>query len=177
MRGPPTYRDRVTTTQDAPLSIDPPALSTPVMPTVMPTVTPTAPPWRLLASARAQDVTGPAAVAAASLITAVGVGFDVPGDPSLGTGTGVAVVIAAIVATGAVRLRALATAAVLPPLLVAAAALALAVLGGRNEGSRELVLDVGTTLALSAPLVFAATAAGLGVVLVRVVQHLSQRRR
>lgn len=129
-----------------------------------------------MARARVQGLTGPAAVSLATLITAVGVAFDVPGDPSLGAGTGVAVVLAALAATVVVRLRSLATAAVLPPLLVAGAALALALLGGQNTGQRELVLDVGTTLALSAPLVFAATAAGLAVVLVRVVRHLSQRR-
>ena len=113
----------------------------------------------------------------AAAITAVGVAFDGVGDPSLGTGTGVAVMLAALVATGVVRFGSLATAAVLSPLLVAAAALTLAVLGGQNEGSRELVLDVGTTVALSAPLIFGATAAGLVVAAVRVARHVSQRPR
>ena len=83
--------------------------------------------------------------------------------------------LAALVAAIALPLRSLATAVVLPPLLVAAAALTLAVLGGQNEGSRELVLDVGTTLALSAPLVFGATAAGLLVSGARIGRHLSRR--
>ena len=107
----------------------------------------------------------------------MGAAVDAAGDPGLGNGTGVAVVLAALAATGVVRFRSLATAALLPPLLVAAAALGLALLSGRNEGSRELGLDVGTTLALSAPFIFGATVAGLLVVAVRVTLHVSRRRR
>ena len=161
----------MTTTEAAPLSIHSPALPTPETPSANP---PAAPPG-LLARVRTYGLTGPAAVAVAAAMTAVGVAFDWVGDPSLGTGTGVAVMLAALVATGVVRLGSLATAAVLSPLLVTAAALTLAVLGGQNEGSRELVLDVGTTLALSAPLIFGATAAGLVVVAVRVGWHVSRR--
>lgn len=168
-----TYREGVTTTEAAPLSIDSPTLTTPAPSPAPSPATATG----LLARARIHGLTGPSAVAVAALITAGGVAVDVLGDPSVGTGTAVAVVLAVLVATAASPLRSLATAAVLPPLLVAAAALALAVVGGQNEGSRELVLDVGTTLALSAPLVFGATAAGLIVVVVRVGLHAAQRRR
>jgi hypothetical protein len=64
---------------------------------------------------------------------------------------------------------------VLPPLLVAAATTLIARFGGRNRGMRELGLDVGTTLALSAPLLFGASALALIVVVVRVVRRLATR--
>lgn len=161
-----TYRGGVTTTEAAALSIE----------SLRPPPAPTPGPRERLATLLGQRVSGPAAVAVASLITAAGVAVDLPGDPSLALGTEVAVVLGGLVATCVVRLRSLATPAVLPPLLVTAASLTLAVLGGRNDGSREIVLDLGTTLALSAPLVFGATAACLAVVLVRVGRHLLQRR-
>ena len=107
------------------------------------------------------DLSGPGVVALGVLLASVGVSVDLVGQPALGMGTGIAVVLFAIVGPAVVRYGSLLTAAVLPPLFVAAAAGALARLGGQNSSSREVALDVGTTLALSAPLVFGATAVGL----------------
>ena len=133
--------------------------------------------WRFVTSrVGTAGLTGPAIVALSVLSTAVGVVVDLMGEPALGAGTGVAVVFCAVAGPAVVRSGSLATTAVLPPLLFAAAATALARLGGQNSGLREVVLDVGTTLALSAPLVFGATAAGLLVVLVRVGRRIVRRR-
>lgn len=129
----------------------------------------------LVARARAEGVTGPAVVAVSAALVALGAGLDLRRDATLGLGTGLAVMLAALAAPAVVRFRSLATAAVLPPLLVAGAAVVIGRLGGQDRGTRELVLDVGTTLALSAPLVFAATAAAVLVVLVRVGRRVLGR--
>lgn len=129
----------------------------------------------LVARARADGVTGPAVVAISLGLVAAGVALDLRRDATLGLGTGLAVVLAALGAPAVVRFRSLPTAAVLPPLLVAGAAAAIGRLGGQDQGTRELVLDVGTTLALSAPLLFGATVATLLVVLGRVALRLARR--
>lgn len=129
----------------------------------------------LVARARAEGATGPAVVAMSAALVALGAGLDLRRDATLGLGTGLAVMLAALAAPAVVRFRSLATAAVLPPLLVAGAAVVIGRLGGQDRGTRELVLDVGTTLALSAPLVFAATAAAVLVVLVRVGRRVLGR--
>ena len=94
-------------------------------------------------------------VALSVALVACGVALDLRRDATLGLGTGVAFVLAALAGPAVVRFRSLATALVLQPLLFCGAAAALARLGGQNRGSREVALDVGTTLALSAPLLFA----------------------
>jgi hypothetical protein len=129
----------------------------------------------LLARARAEGVTGPAVVVLAAALVAGGAALDLRRDATLGLGTDLAVVLAALVAPAVVRVRSLATAVVLPPLLVAGAATMIARLGGQDRGTRELVLDVGTTLALAAPLVFAATAVAVLVMLVRVGRRVLRR--
>ncbi len=139
-------------------------------------VTAPAPPTPgLLARARTEGVTGPAVVALSAALVCAGALLDLRGDPTLGLGTGIAVALTSLAAPVVVRFRSLATVAVLPPLLFAAAATLVARLGGRNRGLRELGLDVGTTLALSAPLLFGVTALTLVVVLVRVVRRLTAR--
>jgi hypothetical protein len=122
-----------------------------------------------------QGLTGPGATVLAVLVVIPGVLLDLARDGSFGLASSVLFVLAALAAALTVRVRALATAAVLPPLLFAGAVTALAYLSGNNEGTRELVLDVGTTLAVSAPLLFGGTAAALAVVLGRVVVHLTRR--
>lgn len=139
---------------------------------------PAGPMTGLLASLRALSttgLTGPGATVLAVLVITPGVLLDLARDGSFGLASSVLFVLAAVAAALSVRVRALATAAVLPPLLFAGAVSALARLSGNNEGTRELVLDVGTTLAVSAPLLFGGTAAALAVVLGRVVIHLSRR--
>ncbi len=182
----PTYRGRVTMTTgtageprlavDAPhteaptASTQPPAAEAPFVVTAPPPPLP-----GLLARARADGLTGPAVVALSVLLVALGAAADLRGDPAPGLGTAAALLLAAAGAPAVVRFRSLATAAVLPPLLLTGAAAGLAWAGGRTRGLRELVLDVGTVLALSAPLLFAATALGLVVVLARVARRLRTR--
>lgn len=131
----------------------------------------------LLGRARAEGVTGPAVVALAAVLLAAGVALDLRRDATLGLGTGVALVLVALAGPAVVRYRSLATAAVLPPLMFVVAAAAIAKLGGHDRGSREAVLDVGTTLALSAPLLFGVTALAVLVVVARVVGRVVARRR
>ena len=129
----------------------------------------------VIARARREGVTGPAVVAAAALLVALGAAVDLQRDRTLGAGTTVALLLAALAAPAVVRFRSLPTALVLPPLLVAAAATGIAELGGQDRGRRELVLDVGTTLALHAPTVFAAAALSVLVLLVRVGVRVARR--
>jgi hypothetical protein len=130
----------------------------------------------LWSRARTDGVTGPAVVALSVVLVACGVALDLRRDANLGLGTEVAFVLAALAGPAVVRFRSLVTALVLQPLLFCLAAAALARLGGQNRGSREVALDVGTTLALSAPLLFAGMSAALVVALVRVGRHLAARR-
>ena len=130
----------------------------------------------LWSRARTDGVTGPAVVALSLVLVACGVALDLRRDATLGLGTGVAFVLAALAGPAFVRFRSLVTALVLQPLLFCGAAAALARLGGQNRGSREVLLDVGTTLALSAPLLFAGMSAALVVALARVGRHLAARR-
>jgi hypothetical protein len=156
--------DRTSTTE-APSSLAPTVVTAP--PPAVP---------GLVARALADGVTGPAVVLLAVLLVACGVALDLRRDATLGLGTGIAFVLAAVAAPAVVRFRSLLTAAVLPPLLFCGAVAALARLGGQNKGSREVVLDIGTTLALSAPLLFGGTAAALVVVLVRIGRRIAARR-
>lgn len=179
----PTYRGRVTITtgtDGTPLlevesepttrSTQPPAAGAPFVVTAPAASTP-----GLVARARTDGVTGPAVALLSALLVLGGALLDLRRDATPGLGTGLAVAIVAIAAPAVVRFRSLLTAAVLPPLLVTAATALIARLSGNNRGLRELVLDVGTTLALSAPLLFGATALALLVVLVRLVRRLVTR--
>lgn len=130
----------------------------------------------LLSRARTDGVTGPAVVALSVVLVACGVALDLRRDATLGLGTGVAFMLAALAGPAVVRFRSLTTALVLQPLLFCGAAAAIARLGGQNRGSREVALDVGTTLALSAPLLFAGVTAALMVAVVRVGRRLAARR-
>lgn len=182
-RGRSTYRGRVTITtgtdgtprlevesEPTTRSTQPPAAEAPFVVTAPAPVTP-----GLVSRARTDGVTGPAVVAIAGLLVLGGALLDLRRDATPGLGTGLAVALVAIGAPAVVRFRSLMTAVVLPPLLVAAATALISRLGGSTRGSRELVLDVGTTLALSAPLLFGATALAVLVALVRVVRRLATR--
>ena len=162
-------------TQDAASSLLTTTTDAPAATSVVVTTPPPATPG-LIGRARAEGATGPAVVAASALLVAGGVLLDLNRDATLGLGTGLAFVLAALAAPAVVRFRSLPTAAVLPPLLFVAGAAAIARLSGQNRGNREVVLDVATTLALSAPLLFCGAAAALLVVLVRVGRHLAARR-
>ena len=123
---------------------------------------------------RAQSLTAPGGVLLALVVLAPGVLLDAATDATLGRPTIAAFLLAVLACALTVRRKALATAAVLPPVLFAGAVTSLAWLSGQNRGVRQLVLDAGTTLALSAPAVFGGTALVLLVVLARVVRGLTR---
>lgn len=112
----------------------------------------------------------------AVLLISPGVLLDLVTDGTFGAPSTVAFLLASTAAALVVRRRALATAAVLPPLLFAAAITTLAWFNGTNAGLRETVLDAGTTLALTAPTLFAGTALVLLVVLGRLLWGLARHR-
>jgi len=171
--------DRVTTTTDGAETAVAIVTATTEAPATMAETVVTAPPLAtpgLLSRARTEGVPGPAVVAMSAVLVACGVALDLRRDAALGLGTGIAFVLAALAGPAVVRFRSLVTALVLQPLLFCGAAAALARLGGQNRGSREVALDVGTTLALSAPLLFAGMSAALVVALVRVGRLLAARR-
>ena len=131
----------------------------------------------LIGRARSGGVTGPAVVALSGLLVAVGVALDLRGDPSLSWGVGVTYLLTAATAPVVVRFRSLLTTVALPPLTFVAAVAALARFGGLDKGSRALVLDVGTTLALSAPLLLAGFAMSVLVAVGRLIRHIHRLRQ
>jgi len=128
-----------------------------------------------LQSLSTRRLTAPGGIALAVLVVAPGVLLDLAFGGTFGAASSVTFVAACVAAPLAVRRRALATAAVLPPLLFVAAVAILAGLSGNNDGNRELVLDIGTTLAISAPVLFGGTVAALAVVLGRLLVPLLRR--
>jgi hypothetical protein len=104
-----------------------------------------------------------------------GVLLDVARDGSFGLPSTVLLLLVAVGAPLVLRPRSLASGIVLPPLVFAATAAAIAWRSGLNQGSRQIGLDAGTTLALHAPVAFAATAVAVLVVLGRVAVRLVRR--
>ncbi len=120
-------------------------------------------------------LTGVGVAVLAVLVLAPGVAVDLVVGGSFGLASAVFFVLASLAGALAARPAALASAAVLPPLLFTGAVTTLAWRSGDNAGTRELGLDVGTTLALSAPLLFVTTAATVAVVLARAAVRLARR--
>ena len=104
-----------------------------------------------------------------------GVLLDVARDGSFGLPSTVLLLLVAVGTPLVLRPRSLASGVVLPPLVFAATAAAIAWRSGLNQGSRQIGLDAGTTLALQAPVAFAATAIALLVVITRVAVRLVRR--
>jgi len=129
----------------------------------------------LVRALRAQSLTAPGGVAVALLVLLPGLLIDALTDQSFGRPTAVSALLAGAACALSVRRRALGTAAALPPLLCAASVGFLAWSSGRNRGTRQLLLDSATTLALSAPAVFAATVLTLVLVLGRLAWSLVPR--
>jgi hypothetical protein len=107
------------------------------------------------------------------------VGLGAIGDLALGDGLGVGFtttfLIGCLLVTAMLRTRALAVALVLPPLLFSGGYALETKSSGQTSGRREMALDVATSLALHAPVLFLGTAVAVAVVLVRVVVHLFRR--
>jgi len=113
------------------------------------------------------------------VLGALVVGLGATGDLALGHGLGVGFsstfLLACVLVAGALRTRALAIAGVLPPLLFAGGYALETTTSGHTAGTREMGLDVATSLALHAPVLFIGTAVAVAVVLVRVAVHLVRR--
>lgn len=182
--GSAPYRCRVTATTEAAGDLPGVSAASPVLEpasVATPSTTTAAPPgamarlvWRTL-DLRGQGLTAPGGILLAVVLVVPGVAVDWVLGGSFGAASSVAFVLASVAAAAAVRVRAMATAAVLPPLLFAGALTILAWVSGANDGAREMVLDVGTTLAVSAPTLFLGTAAAMAVVVGRLVVRLVRR--
>ncbi|MGZ4589673.1 MAG: DUF6542 domain-containing protein [Actinomycetes bacterium] len=120
-------------------------------------------------------LTGLGGVLLGTLVVGLGALLDAALGGSLGLGFRVTFVLGCVLVAMAVRIRALATAAVLPPLLFAGSAYFETRRAGLTHGYREAALDAATTLALSAPVLYLGTAVALAIVLVRLVVHAVRR--
>jgi hypothetical protein len=117
----------------------------------------------------------PAVLAVAALVLLPGVVLDLARDGTFGLPSAVFFVLGAAGVPLLLRARSLAVGAVLPPLLFAGAATTIAWRSGLNQGTRQIGLDVGTTMAVNAPLLFAGTAVAVAVVAGRLVVRLARR--
>jgi len=117
----------------------------------------------------------PAVLGAAALVLLPGVVLDLARDGTFGPPSAVSFVLATASVPLLLRARSLVVGAVLPPLLFVGAATAIAWRSGLNQGTRQVGLDVGTTMAVNAPLLFAGTALAVAVVAGRLVVRLVRR--
>jgi len=129
----------------------------------------------LVRAVRGQALTAPGGVLVALLVLFPGVLVDAVTDQAFGRPSTISALLAGAAGALTVRRSALGTAAALPPLLCAASIGLLAWVSGQNQGTRQLMLDSATTLALSAPAVFAATVLTLVLVLGRLAWSLVAR--
>jgi len=109
------------------------------------------------------------------LVVGVGAVVDLGLGGGLGAGFTATFLLGCTLVAIALRTRALAVAVVLPPLLFAGGYVLETKNRGQTSGRREMALDVATSLALHAPVLFVGTALALAVVLVRMVVHLIRR--
>ncbi|MDQ1626520.1 MAG: hypothetical protein QOI54_264 [Actinomycetota bacterium] len=127
-----------------------------------------------LPSAR-PGLTAPGGALLGVLVLGAAAALDLALGDTLGLGFRVTFILCCVLLAGALRVRSLLAAVVLPPLLYAGAAAVQTWSGGQAAGRREMALDVATTLALSAPTLFVGTALAAAVALTRVVVHLVRR--
>lgn len=120
-------------------------------------------------------LTGPGGVILGCLIVSLGVAGDLALGHGLGVGFAATFLLGCALVAAALRTRALAVAVVLPPLLFAAGYAVETKSSGQTAGRREMALDVATSLALHAPLLFIGTALAVALVLGRVLVHLIRR--
>jgi hypothetical protein len=124
-----------------------------------------------------RGLTTAGAVVVAGAVVALGCAVDGLLGDGPGRGLAITYVAACALIAGWLRLRALGTALVAPPLLFATATAALAWSAGHAPGVRQLALEVATTLAVSAPTLFAGVGLAAAITLVRVVLHVARRPR
>jgi hypothetical protein len=120
-------------------------------------------------------LTGPGGLVLGAMVVGFGALLDLTLGDELGLGFTATFLLGSVLVALAVRPRALPAAVVLPPLLFAVTALLETKHSGATSGNRQAALDVATTLALSAPILFTGTALTLAVVLGRLVLHTVRR--
>jgi len=116
------------------------------------------------------------AVLVGALLMGIGAMADLTFGDSLGFGFAAMFLIASVTMALTLRVRSLASAVIAPPLLFTAATMLAARASGQVEGRRALALDTATSLALSAPVLFGGTALAAAVAVVRLVLDLVRRR-
>ena len=121
-------------------------------------------------------LTSPGAVLLATGLLGIGAMADLAFGDAVGVGFAAMFVIACAAMALTLRLRALATAVIAPPLLFAMGTAVTARISGDVEGTRAVALDTATTLALSAPVLFGGTALAAVVAVVRLVLAALRRR-
>jgi hypothetical protein len=124
---------------------------------------------------RWHGLTGLGGILLGGLVVGLGAVVDLALGNTLGLGFTATFLLGCALIPLALRVRALATAVVLPPLLFAGAQLLQSRADGRATGQREMALDVATSLAISAPVLFAGTGLTLAIVLGRLVVVLVRR--
>jgi len=120
-------------------------------------------------------LTGLGGVILGCLVVGLGAEGDLALGHGLGTGFTATFLLGCVLVASALRTRALAVAVVLPPLLFAGGYALETKSSGLTTGRKAMALDVATSLALHAPLLFIGTALTVAVVLVRVAVHLVRR--
>lgn len=120
-------------------------------------------------------LTGLGGVLLGGLVVGIGAAVDLAFGDALGLGFTATFLLGCALVPLALRTRALATAVVLPPLLFAGAQVLQSRADGRASGRHEMALDVATSLAISAPVLFAGTGLALAIVLGRLVIVLVRR--
>ena len=129
----------------------------------------------LVRAIRAQTLTAPAGLILAAALLVPGVLVDLLTDATASRPTAISFLLAAGIPPLVVRRSALGTAAFAPPVLFASALLVLAWGSGQNTTNRQVVLDAGTSLALTAPHLFAGTVVAVVLVLARLSWGLVHR--
>ena len=120
-------------------------------------------------------LTTPGAVLVGGLLMGVGSMADLGFGEALGIGFATMFVIASGVMALTLRVRSLASAVIAPPLMFATATMVVGKLSGEVHGSRTLALDIATSLALSAPVLFGGTALAAAIAVVRLAAAATRR--
>lgn len=100
-------------------------------------------------------------------------------DMMIGRGPGLGLTLSFLLAGAAMALclplRLLAAGIIAAPLLFAAATTAIAYVAGDAQGARQLALEVATSLALTAPVLFGGTGLTVAIALGRLIKRVGRR--
>jgi hypothetical protein len=120
-------------------------------------------------------LTGLGGVVLGCIVVGLGAAGDLALGHGLGAGFSATFLFGCVLLACALRTRALALAIVLPPLLFAGGYAWETKTNGQTAGARAMALDVATSLALHAPLLFIGTTIAVAIALIRVAAHLVRR--